>query len=88
MQEEYKVELKKFYEIYYPLAKRHNLQMYSHFSIWEWEDDWIKIYKKTGRQQKLIIKVESKSDVACYRMAREQLCNWENVRKKEEQQAS
>ena len=85
MQEEYETELKKFYEIYLPLKRKYNLQLHSHFSIWE--DGWIKIYKKTGRQQKLIIKAESESDAACYRMAREQLNSWETAQLKDKKQA-
>lgn len=85
MQEEYEKELKEFYDIYLPLKRRYNLQMHSHFSIWE--EGWIKIYKRDGRQQNLIVKAESESDAACYRMAREQLNSWETAQLKEEKQA-
>ena len=85
MEEEYKKEVREFYNVYLPLQRTYNLQMYTHFSIWE--DGWIKIYEKTGRQQKLIIKTESESDAACYQMAREQLNRWEFTRKKEQKQA-
>lgn len=85
MEEDYGKEVREFYNVYLPLQRRYNLQMYAHFSIWE--DGWIKIYKKTGRQQKLIIKTESESDAACYRMAREQLNGWETAQLKEEKQA-
>lgn len=60
MEEDYGKEVREFYNVYLPLQRRYNLQMYAHFSIWE--DGWIKICKKTGRQQKLIIKTESESD--------------------------
>lgn len=85
MEEDYGKEVREFYNVYLPLQRRYNLQMYAHFSIWE--DGWIKICKKTGRQQKLIIKTESESDAACYRMAREQLNSWEIAQLKEEKQA-
>ena len=49
MEEDYGKEVREFYNVYLPLQRRYNLQMYAHFSIWE--DGWIKIYKKTGRQQ-------------------------------------
>lgn len=85
MQEEYEKEIKKFYDVFLPLKRRYNLQMHSHFSIWE--EGWIKIYKRDGRKQNLIIKAESESDTACYRMAREQLHSWETARQKEERKA-
>lgn len=85
MEEDYGKEVREFYNVYLPLQRRYNLQMYAHFSIWE--DGWIKICKKTGRQQKLIIKTESESDTAYYRMAREQLNSWEIAQLKEEKQA-
>lgn len=47
MEEDYGKEVREFYNVYLPLQRRYNLQMYAHFSIWE--DGWIKIYKKTGR---------------------------------------
>lgn len=82
MQEEYEKEIKEFYDIFLPLKRRYDLQMRSHFSIWE--EGWIKIYQRSGRQQNLIIKAESESDAACYRMAREQLRSWEITQQKEE----
>ena len=79
--QEYRKEVKSFYEIFLPLQRRYDLWMYSHFSVWE--NGWIKIYQKDGQQKKLIVKTESESDAACYRMAREQLCSWEATQQKE-----
>ena len=33
--EEYREVIRRFYEVYRPLQKRHNLRLHSHFSIYD-----------------------------------------------------
>lgn len=48
----YAAAVRRFYDIYRPIARKYGLRMSSHTSIYD--DGWIKIYKGEGadRQQK------------------------------------
>ena len=85
MEEEYRAAVKKFYETYRPMARRYNLRMQSHFSMRH--DGWIKIYKREGTSEKMIVKCEEENDVECYRRATEALTSWE-CKKRERQKAA
>ena len=41
--EEYREVIRRFYEVYRPLQKRHNLRLHSHFSIYD--DGFIEIWE-------------------------------------------
>ena len=43
--EEYREVIRRFYEVYRPLQKRHNLRLHSHFSIYD--DGFIERYGST-----------------------------------------
>ena len=55
--EEYREVIRRFYEVYRPLQKRHNLRLHSHFSIYD--DGLIEIWEYKGEQRsKCVCKVK------------------------------
>lgn len=75
----YAAAVRRFYDIYRPIARRYGLRMPSHTSIYD--DGWIKIYKGEGADRQQIIKVEEANDTDLYDRAREAVISWENSKK-------
>ena len=69
--DEYAEAVRRFYEVYRPIARRHNLRLHSKFSLYD--DGFIKIYQ----DKKQVIKVEGKDSTLCYRKATEAVISWE-----------
>lgn len=63
--EEYREVIRRFYEVYRPLQKRHNLRLHSHFSIY---DDGL-----IEQRSKRVCKVKEENDIDCYKRAIEAL---------------
>lgn len=84
--DEYAEAVRRFYEVYRPIARRHNLRLHSKFSLYD--DGFIKIFQGEGQDKKQIIKVEEKDDALCYRRAMDAVIRWEEGRRKEQQAAS
>ena len=84
--DEYAEAVRRFYEEYRPIARRHNLRLHSKFSMYD--DGFIKIFQGEGQDKKQIIKVEEKDDALCYRRAMDAVISWEEGRRKEQQAAS
>ena len=84
--DDYAEAVRRFYEVYRPIARRHNLRLHSKFSLYD--DGFIKIYQGEGLDKKRIIKVEEKDDILCYRKATEEVLDWEESRRQEQQAAS
>ena len=69
--DEYAEAVRRFCEIYRPVARRYNLRLHSKFSLYD--DGFIKIYQ----DKKQIIKVEGEDSTLCYRKATEAVISWE-----------
>ena len=69
--DEYTEAVRRFCEIYRPVARRYNLRLHSKFSLYD--DGFIKIYQ----DKKQVIKVEGKDSTLCYRKATEAVISWE-----------
>lgn len=82
---EYRAAVRKFYEVYRPIAKRYGLKMYSHTSIYD--DGWIKIFKGEGENRQQVIKVEEADDADLYNRAAEAVISWANSRKESKKAA-
>lgn len=67
---------RRFYAIYRPMAKRHNLRVHSRFQMQQ--DGLIEVFDGRGRQ---IVRAKEKTDEDCYIRAMEALISWENSRK-------
>lgn len=65
--DDYAEAVRRFYEVYRPIARRHNLRLHSKFSMYD--DGFIKIFQGEGQDKKQIIKVEEKDDALCNRRA-------------------
>lgn len=72
MEEEYKKLVKKFYEIYIPLARKYNLRSHMHFSV---DDDGIiEAWEYEGEiRGKCVCRVKEENDAECYKRATEEL---------------
>ena len=81
MKDEYEETVKKFYEIYRPLQKKHNLR--SHISSSLYDDSLIEIWEYRGETKgKCILRVKEPEEIDCYKKAIEQL---EGYKKKREE---
>lgn len=70
--DEYAEAVHKFYEIYSPLQKRHNLRLHSHFDIYG--NNFIEIFQYDGEKRgKCVCKVKEDEAIDCYRRAAKQL---------------
>lgn len=72
--ERYRAAVRHFYDVYKPIAKRYNLTMASHFSVYD--TGWIKIYMNKGERRKQVVKVEEEDDADCYNRATDALESW------------
>lgn len=74
-EEEYREVIKRFYEVYRPLQKRHNLRLHSHFSIYD--DGLIEIWEYKGeKRSKCVCKIKEENDIDCYKRATDELKNY------------
>lgn len=79
--DEYAAVVRKFYEVYRPIARKYNLRLHSKFSMYE--KDVLKIYQGEGADWRQVIKVEEDDDISCYKRAIDSLESW--VRSKEDE---
>lgn len=84
--DDYAEAARRFYEVYRPIARRHNLRLHSKFSLHD--DGFIKIYQGDGPDEKQIINVKEKDDALCYRRATDEVARWAESRRQEQQAAS
>lgn len=82
--ERYRAAVRRFYDVYKPIAKRYKLAMASHFSVYD--NGWIKIYMGEGTRRKQVVKVEEEDDADCYDRATDALISWINSRKAHQKQ--
>ena len=87
MKDEYSEVVRKFYEIYRPLQKKHNLKLHTHFDIYD--DGRIEIWECEGETcVKHVCRVKEKEDIECYRKAIQELEHYRREKEKREDERS
>ncbi|MBD5449694.1 MAG: hypothetical protein HDR28_05985 [Lachnospiraceae bacterium] len=83
MEDEYREIVRKFYEIYRPLQKKHNLRYHMHFDISD--DGLIEIWEYEEKKKKKCISiVREEKDIDCYKKAIEDLEHYRRDREENE----
>lgn len=83
MEDEYREIVRKFYEIYRPLQKKHNLRYHMHFDLYD--DGLIEIWEYEGETKKKCISIaREEKDIDCYKRAIDDLEHYRKEREEEE----
>lgn len=66
--DEYKKLLDEFYHLLYGLIKKYDfIRAAMHFTVWEHEEDYIKVWEERGQDKKIICNIHEQTAEECFR---------------------
>lgn len=86
-EDEYKRLSDEFYRILYDLIKQNeSIQAAMHFTIWEHEEDYIKIWEECGVNRKVICNIHETTAEECFRRGIYELNYYKKQKEEKEKQ--